>query len=78
MTFRIHIETQDENSSLTQNKNAKTFVTDGFSFIETSWERHKSTPHLRLKNSTMTSKGQVFSSTVPEKPTTAPTMPKKF
>ena len=36
--------------------------------MKTSRERHKSASYLRLKNSTMTLKCQVFSSTVPEKP----------
>ena len=34
----------------------------------TSWERHKSEPRLKIKNSTKTSKRQVFFSIVPEKP----------
>ena len=36
--------------------------------LTTSRERHKSVPYLRLKNSQRTSKSQVFSFTVPEKP----------
>ena len=35
--------------------------------IRTNQERHKSVAYLRLKNSTRTSKCQVFSSTIPEK-----------
>ena len=35
---------------------------------ELSWARHKSARYLRLKNSKRTSKCQVFSFTVPEKP----------
>ena len=37
--------------------------------LKTSRERHKSTRYLRLKNSKRTSKCQIFSFTVPKKPT---------
>ena len=44
------------------------FVFDMQTFVYTSRERHKSAPYLRLKNIKGTSKFQVFSFRVPEKP----------
>ena len=45
---------------------------------KTSRERHKSAPYLKLKNSKKTSKCQVFSSKVPEKPKSYPKIPNRF